>query len=215
MTSLDFSGPVILVGAGPVHFDDFALLRRYCDAAVAVDGGYDTLKRWGMVPDAVLGDLDSVRSNIPESLKTLKISDQDTTDFDKALRVVRAPIMFGAGFLGGRMDHTLAAMHSLVTAHDRKVVLVGSEDIVFAAPLEWRITMPPGTRISFYPVRRVRADMSTGLRWPLDGLVLEGGVQTGVSNETSEAVVETKMSSPGVVTILPRQCLPNVVTSLN
>ena len=41
--------------------------------------------------------------------KYTHLVDQDTTDFDKALRHIKAPVVIGAGFSGARTDHALAA----------------------------------------------------------------------------------------------------------
>jgi len=92
-----------------------------------------------VTPDAIIGDMDSIRSDIDESVTTVSIAEQNSTDLEKALRSIDAPLLLGIGFLGGRLDHTLAAMHALVAAADRKVILIGAEDVVFAAPLAWRV----------------------------------------------------------------------------
>ena len=47
------------------------------------------------------------------------IPEQDSTDFDKCLRHIAAPLVLGVGFLGGRVDHELAAFSTLVTRCDR------------------------------------------------------------------------------------------------
>lgn len=214
MTALRYGVPTLLVGAGPTHHADFTLAQSATGAVVAVDGGYDSLREWGVTPDAIIGDMDSIRSDIDESVTTVSIAEQNSTDLEKALRSIDAPLFLGIGFLGGRIDHTLAAMHALVAAADQKVVLIGAEDVVFAAPLAWRAVLPTSTRISFYPLRKVAARRSSGLRWPIEGLVMEGGVQIGVSNETALEAVEAEFAERGVVTILPRACLPNVISSL-
>lgn len=214
MSVLSYSEPVLLVGAGPLTRDDFDTARASTNAIVAVDGGFDAVMSWGVTPDAVLGDMDSIRAAVPDSVTSVSIEEQDSTDLEKALREVDAPLYVGIGFLDGRLDHTLAAMHALVGATDRAVVLMGAEDVVFAAPTEWRAEVPPGTRISFYPVRRVPAVGSKGLRWPIDGLLMEGGRQIGVSNEVASSSIAAWFAELGVVTILPRACLGVVVESL-
>ena len=213
MNDLVYSEPVLLVGAGPATQEDFDAARAVTDAIVAVDGGFDALAAWGAMPDAVLGDMDSIRATIPQTIPRLEIPEQDSTDLEKALRVIDAPLCVGIGFLDGRLDHTLAAMHALIGAENRVAVLLGAEDVVFAAPMDWRAEVPVGTRISFYPVRRVPAVGSEGLRWPIDGLRMEGGRQIGVSNETVSGNVAARFSERGVVTILPRDCLPAVIQS--
>lgn len=213
MTSLRYGEPILLVGAGPATLKDFNFAHSVAKPVIAVDGGYDSLRAWGVTPDAVVGDMDSVRSDIMGDVTSVPIAEQNSTDLEKALRVIDAPLSLGIGFLEGRLDHTLAAMHALVAAVEQTVILIGPDDIVFAAPTDWRAALPIATRISFYPVRKVAALRSTGLRWPIDGLVMEGGQQIGVSNETSLTAVEVRFADRGAVTILPRSCLPQVIAS--
>lgn len=214
VTSLSYAAPVLLVGAGPATRGDFDFTRDTTQATIAVDGGFNALDAWGVTPDAVLGDMDSIRAEVGQETKISRVSEQDSTDLEKALRLVDAPLHIGIGFLDGRLDHTLAAMHALVAAPHRRAILVGSEDVVFAAPDNWQINLPPQTRISFYPVSRVAGLKSSGLRWPLDGLVLEGGKQIGVSNEASAAKITAQFSERCVVIILPRDFLQNAIDSL-
>ena len=42
------------------------------------------------------------------------VGEQETTDLEKCLYSVEAPLFLGVGFLGGRVDHQLAAMNALV-----------------------------------------------------------------------------------------------------
>lgn len=212
MSRLAYDAPVLLIGAGPVTREEFDTVNTFTEAVVAVDGGYDVLSGWSVMADAVLGDMDSVRVAVPDSVAKLLISEQDSTDLEKALSRVEAPLLIGVGFLGGRIDHTLAAMHA-ISGTDKRVILIGEEDLVFAAPTEWRCELEPGTRISFFPSRRVAAVGSKGLRWPIDGLLMEAGRQIGVSNEVVSARVAVWFAERGAITILPRHCLDRVVNS--
>jgi thiamine pyrophosphokinase len=213
MSTLSFDKPVLLVGAGPLTREDFEDATRFCGAVVAVDGGYDPLTAWGEVPAAVIGDMDSTTAAVPETVTRVVVDEQDSTDLEKALRAVDAPLCLGIGFLDGRLDHTLAAMHALVVS-ETPTILIGTEDIVFAAPPEWRAEVPVGTRVSFYPVRRVPALGSKGLRWPIDGLLMEGARQIGVSNEAASSGIAAWFAERGAVTILPRSCLGAAIDSL-
>lgn len=214
MTALQAAGPVLLVGGARIDEADYREARGFAEIVVAVDSGADALAKWGEVPDAVIGDMDSIRTEPPETSEVIQLDEQDSTDLEKALREVSAPLYIGVGFLAGRLDHTLAAMHALVKYADKPVVLIGSEDVVFAAPTEWRATLAVGERISFYPARRVEAVGSKGLRWPIDGLLMEGGHQIGTSNETVSASVAAWFAESGAVTILPRRWLAAVLDSL-
>ena len=50
-----------------------------------------------------------------------RIAEQETTDFDKVLRSVAAPLAIAVGFSGGRLDHELAVLNCLLTRPDRRL----------------------------------------------------------------------------------------------
>jgi thiamine pyrophosphokinase len=107
---------VTLVGGGPVSRAALALALAHAPRLVAADGGADRALRLGHVPEAVIGDMDSLSdvAKIQLSERLHYVAEQETTDFDKALRLIRAPFVLGLGFAGARMDHGLAVLNSLV-----------------------------------------------------------------------------------------------------
>ena len=123
---------ITLAGGGPFGRRDLALCLARAPVAVAADGGADRLLRLGTMPRAVIGDMDSIsdaaRARIPIANQHL-VPEQSTTDFDKALRLVEAPVVLALGFAGARLDHGLAAMHTLVNHPDRRCILVGPKDV--------------------------------------------------------------------------------------
>jgi thiamine pyrophosphokinase len=58
---------------------------------VAADGGADRALALGHVPQAVIGDMDSLSDGAPATLadRLHPVAEQETTDFDKALRMIR------------------------------------------------------------------------------------------------------------------------------
>ena len=62
-------GICYLVGAGDFN-ENIELYED--DLLIAVDGGFDALMKAGYVPDVLVGDLDSVKMQIPESVKVIK-----------------------------------------------------------------------------------------------------------------------------------------------
>ena len=107
---------VTLAGGGP--FGKAALQRalRFAPVIVGADGGADRLLQLNAVPQAVIGDLDSITDGARARLsdRLFPIDEQETTDFDKALRSIKAPFVLGLGFAGARMDHGLAVLNALV-----------------------------------------------------------------------------------------------------
>lgn len=197
--------PVLLVGGGEAT--DQAILQAQADvgAVVAADGGAAQLLRLGVQPDAVIGDMDSLAPQLVEQLPgevLHRIAEQDSTDFDKCLRSIRAPLVLAHGFLGGRVDHQLAVLTVLARRADRRCVLVGGCDVICLAPPRLELTLQVGTRVSLYPLGPVRG-RSDGLRWPIEGLGFAPDGRIGTSNEATTDQVVIEVNAPLMLLILP------------
>ena len=207
---------VTLVGGGELipAFVTFALTIAPC--LVAADGGADAVLALGLVPEAVIGDLDSLSDAARQVLAPAVLhylTEQDTTDFDKCLRNIDAPFILALGFTGARIDHALAAFHALVRHADRRCLILGPADLCFVAPASLHLLLPVGTRFSLFPMAPVAAT-SQGLRWPLQGLAFAPDRQIGTSNETSAAEVHLTVDAPAMLVILPRDCLTAVIAAV-
>lgn len=214
MPKHDFPKGVTLVGGAAVARCDFGAAHALAPGIVAADGGADRCAEIGVVPDLIVGDMDSMRGPIPGTIPVLRVEEQETTDFEKCLIHTDAPLCIGVGFLGGQLGHSLAALHALLVHAARPVVLIGEEDIAFASPADWSMEIAAGTRVSFFPLRSVNAIASRGLRWPVDGLRFEAGAGIGTSNEATGARVSASFDRPGCITMLPKTLLAPVVESL-
>ena len=183
---------------------------------IAADGGAALALVCGLTPDAVVGDFDSLRAEDRARLDPATLhpsDDQVTTDFDKALAAIRAPIVLGVGFLGGRLDHQLAVMTGLTVRPERVCVLVGEEDVVCLCPPELALDLPTGTRLSLYPLVAT-GGTSEGLEWCIDGLDLRPDGRVGTSNTTTGPVRLT-MAAPFMLLILPRPALRPLLAALS
>jgi len=101
---------------------------------IAADGGYEQMKRQGIVPDILLGDFDSltVNADAQEGMEIIKYPiEKDDTD---TLLAVKEAIKRGCdeiilyGALGGeRFDHSIATLQTLTYAASRgaKITAVG------------------------------------------------------------------------------------------
>jgi len=207
---------VTLVGAGRFSAAALADALALAPHLVAADGGADSALRAGHMPEAVIGDLDSLtaraRALIPPG-RIHRIAEQETTDFEKALRSVAAPFVLGLGFAGGRLDHTLSAMNVLARHPGRRCLLVSDRDVTFHLPAELRLVLPVGTRLSLFPMAPVQGE-SAGLRWPLGGLSLAPDGMTATSNLTSAPEVRLAPGGPGLLAILPRAHLDAALAGL-
>jgi thiamine pyrophosphokinase len=175
---------------------------------VAADGGADRALAAGVTPDAVIGDLDSLtaaaRAALPPDRLHL-VGEQETTDFEKCLTRIRAPYVLGAGFTGGRMDHALAVWNTLVRVPAPPCLILSQSDVVFAAPLRLELALPPGTRVSLFPMAAVRG-VSEGLAWPIAGIDFAPDGRVGTSNRAT-GPVRLEFDRRGMLAMLPRACL--------
>ena len=98
---------------------------RQADMTIAADRGLEAFESAGLIPDLLLGDMDSVaEATLARMLGSTQIErlpcEKDDTDGVHALDVA---IARGAdritilGALGGRMDHAMANLMLLVRAH--------------------------------------------------------------------------------------------------
>jgi thiamine pyrophosphokinase len=206
-------GPVTLVGGAGVRAEDLRAALAIAPTVVAADSGAETCLAADVVPALVVGDMDSISAETRAALKDRlhRVAEQDSTDFEKVLRAVEAPLMVGVGFLGGRMDHALAAMSVLIRS-PRRCVLVGPHDVVFAAPARVALGLAPGTRVSLFPMAPV-AGRSEGLRWPISGIGFAPAGRTGTSNEALGDIA-LEFEGRGMVVLLPRETLPAVIEGL-
>lgn len=207
---------VTLVGGGAL---DGATLARALDRAprlVAADGGADAALALGRVPDLAVGDFDSISDGARARLGAARLRhepDQETTDFDKALAAVPAPLVLAVGFAGARLDHTLAAMSTLLRNPARRVVMDTGADLCLLCPPDLTLDLPAGTRVSLFPMAPVRC-ASEGLVWPTEGLDLSAAGRIGTSNAAQGGAVRLAPQAPGLLLLLPVEALDALLAAL-
>ena len=213
---VDARAGVTLVAGGPVSARDLAQALARAPVVVAADGGADRALALGQTPVAVIGDFDSIgdAARVLPAAALHRIAEQETTDFDKALRSIRAPFVIALGVLGGRLDHELAALSTLVAQAGMPVVALGPKDVVFAAPARLTLSLRAGDRLSLYPLAPVRGT-SRGLDWPIDGLRLAPDGRLGTSNRVTSGPVSLTFDAGGMLVILPRARLDAALDAIS
>ena len=167
---------------------------------IGADGGTRHILALGLVPDLVIGDLDSLEKVEVEALRARGVTidvypvAKDETDMELALRYAASrddtPIVILGG-LGGRLDQTLANI--LLLAHPllvgRKVLLAAANETAWLVTAATEIQGRPGDRISLIPLGGdVQVQRTTGLAWPLNDETLSFGPARGISNRMTAAV---------------------------
>ena len=177
-----------LVGAGDFHgqisVDDNDLI-------IAVDGGYDNLVRYGYKPDILIGDLDSIKTAIPEGMRCVRYpKEKDETDM---LLAYEAGVKFGysdfvmLGATGGRLDHTYANLSLLLYAKEKghNVTVIDEYGMILCIKNESiSLAGNEGATLSVFAIGG-NADGVTirGTKYEVDNITLTPSFPVGVSNE--------------------------------
>lgn len=214
MTRLASRRPVTLIGGAPFDPADLAQALALAPVVTAADGGADNALAHGLVPAAVWGDLDSIsehaRATIPaENLH--EISEQDSTDFEKCLSRIDAPLVLAIGFAGARQDHFLATLNTLARRVGPPCILIAGQDVITLCPPRITLDLQPGTRLSLFPMGPASAQ-AQGLRWPVEGPDFTPGGRIGTSNAAT-GPVSLQMQGP-MLLILPRAQLELLARSI-
>nr|WP_220185155.1 thiamine diphosphokinase [Paracoccus sp. S1E-3] len=207
-------GGVTLIGGGGVTPEDLAQALQLAPVLVAADGGADAAIALGHLPELAIGDFDSISDAARERLgpdRLRHVAEQDSTDFAKALRHIRADFVIAVGFSGRRLDHTLAAVNVMVRHPQPPCIMLAAEDIVFLAPPELSLPLAEGTRVSLFPMGAVTG-RSEGLHWPIDNIRFAPDGRVGTSNRAT-GPVRLVLDGPMMV-MLPRDCLGAALTAL-
>ena len=124
---------ILLVGAGP----DIKLPKNVKEYFVcAVDGGYETCNKFGIIPNFYIGDKDSYSGQINCDSLT-KDPHKDDSDMEIALNkfIKNSDEVYITGVLGGRLSHTIGNL-MLLARKDYSIVnnvkIYGDKKVVFS-----------------------------------------------------------------------------------
>jgi thiamine pyrophosphokinase len=141
------------------------------------------------------------------------IAEQDSTDFAKALRTSRAPWVLAVGFLGARVDHTLACLSTLAESRAPCVLLSETDCVCVLPERPVQLALPLGSRVSLWPLGPARGT-SAGLHWPVDGLAMAPGGRVGTSNRSDAPEVTLAFEGGPVAVILEADALEAMLNAL-
>jgi thiamine pyrophosphokinase len=191
-----FGEKILLVLGGEPPGEDLLRWRfEDCNLTVAVDFGWLAFRKAGLLPDILVGDMDScgetdLQDGIPSSVRVIVDSDQNNTDFQKAINLINSDYspheIIILGGLGKRTDHLLNNFSIVSGIQNEIIVVMDSDDewirrVTSSASAEVRGMK--GATISLVPQRINTVVRSSGLKWELDNEVLNWSNQFSQSNE--------------------------------
>lgn len=193
-------------------------LLKNADVVVCCDSALNVrrLRRLGVEPAAVVGDLDSISDAERKSLgdKAVKVEEQDYNDLNKAFLWLRencpeATEIQILGATGKSEAHALGNLSYLLfwekqyalDASGIKVEMVSDYNTAFAVCDSCELHIGEGRKVSFFAQDPSLRISTTGLRWPLDGLSFDYWFR-GSLNMAENDVVKLVFNHPGDVLVI-------------
>ena len=161
------------------------------DLVIAADGGLDSLAAAGIVPDIIIGDMDSVKMpySVPGA-EVIKVPvEKDDTDTELAVKIAvkrgfKRFVIYGC--IGGLLDHTIgniALMKGLALGGCRAIFVHDGWGAVGLANSEIHFADRAEGRISVLSLSDTSDGVTIkGLKYTLDDKNLPSTVTLGVSN---------------------------------
>lgn len=200
----EYSKTIIVAdGCFPVHDIPLKYLRN-AERIICCDGGADQLIKTGLLPVAIVGDLDSVSPELAGkySDRLYPCSDQETNDLTKAVRWCternyRDLVILAA--TGKREDHTIGNVSLLVEyAAEAEVMMVTDSGILRPFLKSCTFKAVPGQQISIFSINPETGIRSRGLVYPLTGRKLRNWWE-GSLNEASGEIVELQFEGGAII----------------
>lgn len=194
--------------------DEFPLLNKsimkyISHEIIALDGAAEILYKMNIVPQVIIGDLDTITPVTLEyfqniNVEIIKLDDQESTDLDKGINhalSLGATEIIISNAVGGRADHTIYNYRILKKYYDKlhnmKIITLRDcmqyfEDSVVKVTAQ--VDRP--IAVLSFPKAVVK---SSGLLYELDGIEVEIGGKESSSNKMIAETVTIDISGKGLV----------------
>lgn len=185
---------LLILNGEKVSLSTMFNLKDQSDFILAADGGAEYCIKLGIVPDLVMGDLDSISRKTLDILEERKVPinrfpvKKDKTDSQLAIEYLidkRAKEITIVGAIGSRMDHSLANMLLLKMIKDRgiKGKIVHNNNTIYFVDNELVLDRKKGYFISIVPIEPKGITVSLkGFEYELNNVRIDFGSTHGVSN---------------------------------
>ena len=178
---------VIFAGGSIEDYEYTSKLLRGGDLIIAADSGYDHLKKIGIKPDIMIGDMDSV-SGVYEADEITRLEvmkDETDTEAAAMLAVERgADELLILGAIGSRADHSLANILLLKKLSDAgaSACVANEKNEIYFLDKMLTLTGRRNDLVSILPLCELGGVTTEGLFYALEDDTLHFGAARGVSN---------------------------------
>lgn len=181
-------------------YGDLSFYKQYLtghETILCADGGANHAYSMGVVPDIIMGDMDSILPEVKDHFVSQKVTFKKfprRKDFTDTQLVLTKAAEMGAseiilwGTLGGRLDHTLSNLLAGIEMAQRgiKIRHLSPRLAVYLVDKELEIVGQAGDLVSVLSLTEQAHGVTVqGFEYPLDQVVLEQKVPYAISNVMS------------------------------
>ncbi len=179
------------------------------DTLLCADGGANSALRLGLIPDFIIGDLDSISKEAIKKFKStskiLQFKRQYDTDVEKCLKFAIKNKFDEAlliGVTGDRLDHTICNLGILLKFFSKIILSLMAENS-YLKPFtgDVRLITQKGEIISLYAFDKKTKITSKGLKYLLKNISLPFGEKESTSNISASDSVQLKIRN-GIIFII-------------
>ena len=198
-----------IIASGPISSYDF-LLRSIPENTyiICADGGLFHCEKANLIPDVIIGDMDSYDGTVDEKKLIKYPVEKDDTDtalcikyaIEKGYNDIE---VFGA--IGGRFDHSFANVQLLLYCKEKGVScrLRDKETVLVVHNESVKMEIEKGTTVSVFSLS-VKAKNVTlkGLKYSLENAILYNNFPLGISNVATDDNIEITVGDGTLLVII-------------
>jgi len=176
---------------------------------ICADGGANSARKLNVIPDLIIGDLDSISKEnykfFKKKTKIIHYKRQNDTDVEKALKY-----LIGKGFnkvillgsTGNRLDHTICNLGIVIKYFSKiKISILHGNSFLQAYNKNIELKTIVGETISLYGFDDKTKIKSIGLKYPLNNISLPFGEKESTSNVAIGKKVKLKIMG-GIIFVI-------------
>lgn len=184
------------------------------DYIICSDGGANHAYNMNILPDYIIGDLDSTSKDIIDYYKSKNVefkkfpSKKNETDTELSIKLsekLNAKQIDLIGALGGRIDHTIANINLLYYIRKRGIkprIITDKEEVYIAIDEEVSIDGKKGDIVSILPIRNDAKGITLkNLEYPLENNDIEFSKPLGISNVMTDISCNIKVNEGSIIII--------------
>lgn len=197
---------ILANGDSPSKMQIIHLQRRGYNKIICADGGANSAKKLGILPDVIIGDLDSIKKDnfdfYSNKIEVIKYARQNDTDVEKSLKYLiknkfNKVILLGA--TGDRLDHTICNLGIVIKYFNKiNISIIHKKSLLSPFTGKIKLETIPGEIISVYGFDEKTKITSKGLKYPLKNISLPFGKKESTSNIAVDKNIILKISG-GIV----------------